>query len=54
MSQLNPEDNHKGLSHPALLEILKTATKRAQDTYSSAPVLMTEMSRQSFGEERGV
>lgn len=54
MSRLNPEDNHKGLSHPALLEILKTAAKRARDTYSSASALMTEMSRQSFGEERGV
>lgn len=54
MSRLNPEDNHKGLSHPALLEILKTAAKRAWDTYSSASALMTEMSRQSFGEERSV
>lgn len=52
MSRLNPEDNHKGLSHPALLEILKTAAKRACDTYSSASVLMTEISRQSFGEEQ--
>lgn len=54
MSRLNPEDNHKGLSHPALLEMLKTAAKRARDTYSSASVLMTEMRRQSFGEERSV
>lgn len=53
MSRLNPEDSHKGLSHPALLEILKTAAKRARDTYSSASLLMTEMSRRSFGEERG-
>lgn len=28
MSRLNPKDNHKGPSHPALLEILKTATKK--------------------------
>lgn len=54
MSRLNPEDNHKGLSHPALLEILKTAAKRARDTYSSASALMTQMRRQSFGEERSV
>ena len=54
MSRLNPEDSHKGLSHPALLEILKTAAKRAQDTYSSVSVLMTEMSRQRFREEGGV
>lgn len=49
MSWLNSEDNHKGLSHPALLEILKTAARRAQNTYSSASA---EMSRQNFGEGR--
>lgn len=43
MSRLNPEDNHKGFSHLALLEILKNAAKRAWDTYSPASALMTEM-----------
>lgn len=30
MSRLNPADSHKGLSHPALLEILKTAARRSR------------------------
>lgn len=37
MSRLNPKDNHKGPSHPALLEILKTATKKVPRIHIHQP-----------------